>query len=632
MSQSHQNFSKLGFVKTFVLPALFVFVGPLVSLLFFLHAQHRYDSEIRTAILNQIDAEQNVAPEQKKAAREFFQSASVSQLLLTPEGDQLGLPSSTLRDYATFRWLIRLSIASLVGGVLVFAFAGACVLVSLRSQYAQYLSLLLSWQVLRIYSALLTIALGIMLVALSYWVTALWFNAYSVKLVLIAGILALCGVGAILAAIFKRPKHDFVVEGVVLPKDPSSSLWQALESICTKVGAQPPDQIVAGIDDNFFVTEQPLTADGKKLTGKTLFVSLALLKQLHAAEADAVLAHEMAHFSGRDTLFSKKIAPLLQRYEAYLDALYHGGYTRPIFYFMLCFRALFELSLGKHSREREFRADAIAAQVTSPHDFAGALLRIAAYSKFRTSVEQDLFSQEQALVTADVSQRIARGFSEYATAFSADPDVGLSETAHPFDSHPPMLQRFQAIGVQLNANDICSRLKVTGDGRWYHHIPYADELERAQWEEFEEQFRGFHESTLAYRFMPDNPDEQAVVEKAFPAKKIEGKEGTIEFDFSKFQHATWPDAILFSEINSSELNDSGVMTIHYTRTSKQKRTINLNKFLKADQTTILDDYQRYYGRYLSAVEYQKDKKLKFEALVPGMAVPGMTAPETKTEA
>ncbi|QDU27728.1 heat shock protein HtpX [Anatilimnocola aggregata] len=626
MSHSQQTFTNLGFVKTFVLPALFIFVGPLVSLLFFLHAQHRYDSEIRAAILNQIDSEQNVAPDEKRAARQFFERVRVSQLLLTPEGDQLGLPDSTLRDYATFRWLIRLSIASLVGGVLVFAFAGICVLVSLRSQYAQYLSLLISWQVLRIYSALLTIAIGIMLVALSYWVTALWLNAFSVKLVVIAGILALCGVGAILAAIFKRPKHDIVVEGVVLPKDPSSSLWQALESICTKVGAQPPDQIVAGIDDNFFVTEQPLTADGKKLTGKTLFVSLALLKQLHAAEADAVLAHEMAHFSGRDTLFSKKIAPLLQRYEAYLDALYHGGYTRPIFYFMLCFRALFELSLGKHSREREFRADAIAAQVTSPHDFAGALLRIAAYSKFRTSVEQDLFSQEQALVTADVSQRIARGFPDYATAFSADPDVGLSETTHPFDSHPPMLQRFQAIGVQLNANDICSRLKVVGDGRWYYHIPHADELERAQWEEFEEQFRGFHESTLAYRLMPDNPAEQAIVERSFPALKIEGKQSAVEFDFSKCHHTPWPDPLPFNEISSSELNDSGVLSIHFTRAGKRTRTIDLNKFSQADQATILEEYQRYYGRYLSAVDYQQAKKLKFEALVPGM-----TASETKTD-
>lgn len=622
MTSPPADFSKLGFVKTFVVPALLVFLGPVLTLLFFLHAQERYDSQLRTAILAQIDAEPNMPAEERQAARRFFEQVPVSRVLKGPQGAQLNLPERTRTDYATFRWLIRLSIVSLLGGVLVFALAGLCVLASLRSQYAQYMSLVIGWQVLRIYSALLTVALGVMLVALSYWVTALWFEFYSVKIIIATGILAVMGVAVTVVAIFKRPWHGFIVEGVVLPKEPGSPLWQALETICAKVGTDLPDQIVAGIDDNFFVTEQPVTADGKKLTGKTLFVSLALLKHLNAAEAEAVLAHEMAHFSGSDTLYTKRIAPLLQKYSAYLQALYDGGISRPVFYFMLCFRALFQLSLSKLSREREYRADAIAAQITSPHDFASALLRIAAYSKFRTSVEKDLFTQEQTLVTADVSQRIARGFGEFATAFSSDPAAGLSETSHPFDSHPPVEQRFQALGVQLEADDIRARLKASGDGRWYYHIPSAEALENAQWEEFEEQFREFHEKTLAYRFLPSNPDEQAVVEKYFPVTKIEGKDGVVEFDFTKLQHAKWPDPLPFSEISGCELSDGNVLTIHFTRAGKQKRTINMSKFAKPDQATILHEYQRYHGRHLAAIEYQNTKKQTFETLVPGMAEQG----------
>ena len=86
-----------------------------------------------------------------------------------------------------------------------------------------------------------------------------------------------------------------------------------------------------------------VTVDGKEHHGKTLFVSLALLKHLHATEANAVLAHEMAHFSGQDPLYSKKISPLLLRYGNCLQSLYDNVITRPVFYFMLCFRALFEL-------------------------------------------------------------------------------------------------------------------------------------------------------------------------------------------------------------------------------------------------------------------------------------------------
>src|SRR5262249_11233445 len=153
----------------------------------------------------------------------------------------------------------------------------------------------------------------------------------------------------------------------------------------------------------------------KTYRGRTLFVSLSLLKQLQGSEADAVLAHEMAHFSGQDTLYSRKIGPLLNRYNHYLHALHEGGVTRPIYYFMLCFRALYQLSLSKQSRQREFRADRIAAETTSPRDVASALLRIVAYSKYRNDVEQDLFKQERVLETANVCERIEQGFRQYET-------------------------------------------------------------------------------------------------------------------------------------------------------------------------------------------------------------------------
>src|SRR5690606_26876528 len=103
-------------------------------------------------------------------------------------------------------------------------------------------------------------------------------------------------------------------------------------------------------------------------------------------EADAVLLHELAHFSGEDTLYSQRISPLLMRFQNYLEGLYAGVVARPVFYFAVLFRALYEISLGKLSREREFRADRLAAERTSPQDMAHALLRITAYSQYRASV------------------------------------------------------------------------------------------------------------------------------------------------------------------------------------------------------------------------------------------------------
>ncbi|HEY3391997.1 MAG TPA: M48 family metallopeptidase, partial [Lacipirellulaceae bacterium] len=287
-------------------------------------------------------------------------------------------------------------------------------------------------------------------------------------------------------------------------------------------GTAPPDQIIAGIDDNFFVTEHPVIVDGKTQCGRTLYVSLSLLRQMNGAEAASVLAHEMAHFSGEDTLYSKKISPLLVRYANYLEALYTAGVTRPIFYFMHCFRALFELSLSKLSRQREFRADRIAMEVTSPRDFSGAMLRIAAYSKFRNKVQEELFMQERALQAANISQQIGEGFQRFARRFASEHDAAELAIAHPFDTHPPMVERLSAVGVRLTPQYAEEMLATPGDGRWFLTIDKAQEIEHEQWQAFENEFRQYHEETLAYRFFPETEEERAIVAKAFPQVFFQG--------------------------------------------------------------------------------------------------------------
>jgi Zn-dependent protease with chaperone function len=461
--------------------------------------------------------------------------------------------------------------------------------------------------VLRIYGALQTAAQGILLVALSFWVTALWLHFYSVKLVLLAAVLAFVAVGAVIAAIFKRTDTTRVVEGKVIDKTSALSLWNELNAICNKVGTAPPDQIIVGIDDNFFVTEHPVIVAGKTLSGRTLYVSLSLLKQMNGAEADSVLAHEMAHFSGEDTLYSKKISPLLVRYGNYLEALYNAGVTRPIFYFMHCFRALFELSLGKLSRQREFRADRIAMEITSPRDFSGAMLRVAAYSKFRDEVQQSLFSQERALQAANISQQIGEGFQTFARRFASEHDAGELATTHPFDTHPPMVERLSAVGVKLTPQYAEEMLATPGDGRWFGRIDNAQEIEREQWDEFENRFRQFHEETLAYRFLPETDEERDIVVKSFPQVFHDGLGGTLTLSCESMQFTGWPAPIPYREITQCALDDKGTLEIKYGPGGNQKQKVRTQDFHHREQA--LDAINRYYSRYLHAAAYQEQKKL-----------------------
>src|SRR5690606_22977202 len=137
--------------------------------------------------------------------------------------------------------------------------------------------------------------------ALGFWVQVFFFEAFFVKITLLLGIVCLFSVFPVIMAIFRKLDNEFTIEGEVLDRDTAPRLWYDLDQLSAEMGIAPPDQVVAGIDDNFFVTQTPVTVAGKdgttkKFTGKTLFVSLSLLKKLPGREADAVLLHELAHF------------------------------------------------------------------------------------------------------------------------------------------------------------------------------------------------------------------------------------------------------------------------------------------------------------------------------------------------
>jgi Zn-dependent protease with chaperone function len=605
MSTTHDEFSNVGFVKTFVLPALLIFLVPFLSLLFFLHAQYTVNEQVRKSIIRQVVADRDLSADQRDQAIELFSTVPFSRLVRDDRFAEIVSPELQT-SFATFHWMIVLSTISLASGLAVFLVAGLCVLLSLRSAFAQYISLSVGWHVLRLHGVVQTVIQGILIVALSFWVTALWTERYFVKLVFLAGATAVVACVVVIRGIFKRIRPESAIEGEVLTADQAAPMWQALQQISARVGTEPPDQVVVGIDANFFVTEQPVVVGGQTYKGRTLYVSLPLLKQFRASEADAVLAHEMAHFSGEDTLYSRRISPLLFRYGHYLEALESGWATRPVFSYMLCFRALYEISLTRLSRQREFRADSIAAATTSSRDLAGALLRIVAYSTYRDSVESDLFQLEQVMESANISDRIAQGFPEFATSFASAEGIGALSTGHPFDTHPPLSQRFDAVGVASHAESAQALLTTPPDAAWYHRIHEAEQIERRQWADFEKRFRDYHEQSLPYRFLPETLEERSIVEAAFPSLQIDGKEGVLTIDMEKISYSKlWQGPIRYAEVTSMSLVE-GLLQINFGEGGKQNRKLKIPTFGKRGQE-VVDAINHYYCRYAAAQNYQSLK-------------------------
>jgi hypothetical protein len=113
VSNTSPKSPKFHFLTTFVLPALLVFLIPVLSYFFFRHAQGRFDDRFRESMLNEVRADRSITEEERARAIAFFTEVPLSQLLANKEF-AANVPADTRFHYATFRWMIFISAASVL--------------------------------------------------------------------------------------------------------------------------------------------------------------------------------------------------------------------------------------------------------------------------------------------------------------------------------------------------------------------------------------------------------------------------------------------------------------------------------------------------------------------------------------
>ncbi len=87
-----------------------------------------------------------------------------------------------------------------------------------------------------------------------------------------------------------------------------------LRELAARLDTPAPQHLLVGLCDGFYVTANRvcLQPSGEHLEGRSLYLSLPLLGLLDRAEQDAVIAHELAHFAGRDAHYSLRFLPIYQ--------------------------------------------------------------------------------------------------------------------------------------------------------------------------------------------------------------------------------------------------------------------------------------------------------------------------------
>lgn len=257
--------------------------------------------------------------------------------------------------------------------------------------------------------------------------------------------------------------------GVTLEPERHPHLFALVRGVAEKLGAAAPDQIIAGLEPNFFVTTGDvflLSADkgsihqSGALAGRSLYVSLPLMRLFSKEEFAAVVGHELGHFRGLDIEYSMKFAPTYARLTQSLRAVGATGNfwsslgRLPAYVTLAAILTEFAALERKVRRERELLADQAGIEASSPDSLARALVKVSLFSGVWAQTRHvSLKEIGEGTTTPNLSLRYVRDCEaarQTVNWMEARTVLAANVQAHPIDTHPSLGQRMEAVGVSLD--------------------------------------------------------------------------------------------------------------------------------------------------------------------------------------
>ncbi len=189
-------------------------------------------------------------------------------------------------------------------------------------------------------------------------------------------------VRGVVATIWKRPPF---VPGIVLNLSKERDFGYFVAPLCSAVDTRIPDAIILHAEPEAFVAQGKFRTFNGYTRGRVLAIGLPLLVGLRKTELRAILAHEFAHFSGRDTLYSSFVLPVYvggatahESMSEDMEATDSCMQQIPMMLPCLClslFLRLFHVIDQHISRLREERADMIAVRTCGQQSFKTGLMK-----------------------------------------------------------------------------------------------------------------------------------------------------------------------------------------------------------------------------------------------------------------
>ncbi|MFL5777663.1 MAG: M48 family metallopeptidase [Chloroflexota bacterium] len=355
-----------------------------------------------------------------------------------------------------FAALLRvISFASLIFGVLLL---GLIVFTSRRASHdREALVRLFKPSLYLTLTGIIALVIADGLIALGVVYLGLGVFAGRVYPILILAIAAgvLFGVVAVIRAMLltKRRARTYVV-GVNVNAIEEPALHEFVGSIADELHSERPQNIVVGLDPQYFVTEADVAGTNGHWEGTTLYVSLTLNHILTVGELRTVIGHELGHFRGDDTRFSQQFYPIYRGVGEALAGLAVAGGSGaralallPALWLLELFVEGFAIPERAISRQRELAADQAGIEAGSAEELGSSLVKITAFSPLWDQVVDALGGGSGgAPKPANAGDRFVE-LVRAAAGPAALEGIDDRPIAHPTDSHPPLADRLAAAGL-----------------------------------------------------------------------------------------------------------------------------------------------------------------------------------------
>jgi Zn-dependent protease with chaperone function len=269
-----------------------------------------------------------------------------------------------------------------------------------------------------------------------------------------AGIAPLAALWATVTAIgaIVRPK-PWSHPAIIIRSEAYPELREIIDEVAGKMGTRSPDHLILHFEPVFFVAQARMKLMDGEVSGRILAMGMPLLKELSLPELKAVLAHEFAHYSGNDTLYSLVVSPVYRGIGSSIQTIRAGsegggtfsGITAllqlPSIYFLINFLEYFSSIDNMLGRSRELRADWLAASQYGKENLIMSLEKASISSALFVKLLDSIKLKEKSSLFEEYASELEKNEDDKRDVYAQISEY--SETA--FDTHPSLRTRKESL-------------------------------------------------------------------------------------------------------------------------------------------------------------------------------------------